>query len=47
MATDRSARARIAIVAAYVRTTNDSKDLQTGDCRIPEIQLTVRRWHQE
>ena len=47
MATDRSARARIAIVAGYVRTTNDSKDRQTGDCRILEIQLTVRRWHQE
>ena len=46
MATDRPARARIAIVAAYFRTTNDSKDPQTGDCRIFETQLPVR-WHQK
>lgn len=38
---DRSARARIAIVAGCVRTTNDSMGRQTGDCKIFEIQLTV------
>jgi hypothetical protein len=42
MATDRTARARIAIVAGYFRTTTDSKDRQTGDCRTLEIQLTVQ-----
>jgi len=47
MATDRTARARIAIVAGYLRRTNDSKDRQTGDCKTLETQLTVRWWRQE
>ena len=46
-AIERLARARTAIVAGCVRTTNDSMGRPTGDCKIFEIQLTVKRRHQE
>jgi hypothetical protein len=46
-ATHQRVHARIAIVAKHARTTNDSMGRRIGDCRIFEIQLTVRRWYQE